>query len=103
MRLWSAMLAAALAAAPAAEAEVVCRPNTLGTVNCPATGVRPLPRPPYRPVQAIDRVRAKPEVGAPAPDFVPAYRTNRLGTTLLDDGAGRTVCRPDTLGNLNCR
>lgn len=105
MRLLKALAvsAAALAAAPPAAGDVVCRPNTLGTVGCPGTGLRPLPRPAYRPVQAIDRVRARPEAGGPATDLVPARRLDGLGTILLDDGARRSVCRPDTLGNLNCR
>ncbi|HET9070130.1 MAG TPA: hypothetical protein VFN28_15935 [Amaricoccus sp.] len=103
----TAVLATLLAAGPIvgpAAADVVCRPNTLGTVSCPAAEPRPMARPPGpAPTQALDRVRrrtAQPE----GEEFIPARRTNRLGGTVLREG-GPTVgnCRPDTLGNLRCR
>ena len=108
MRQWGrlAALVATLAALPGpAPAQVACLPNSLGTLNCPpATMTRPEPRPPdRRPVQAIDRVRAKPVVESAAPVLVPARRTGRLGRVLVEPGTPTGVCRPDTLGNLRCR
>ncbi len=88
-----------LATAPAAD--VVCRPNTLGSVSCPAA--RPLPRPPARAsVQALDRVLAEGQEPK-GPQFIPARRTNRLGGITIEQGGSAGRCRPDTLGNLNCR
>lgn len=100
-----ALLAAAVATslpAPAAAA-AVCRPDTLGNVGCSGSEPRPLARPSYRPPpQALDRVREK----IPTEDddgFIPAYRTRRLGDTIIDPGTGPGLCRPDALGNLHCR
>ena len=92
----------AVAAEPVAAA-TVCRPTALGSVTCRGPAVRPLPRPPLASdVQALERL---PDAAPPAGTrFVPARRTNRLGTTTIDGGGavpGR--CRPDALGNLRCR
>ncbi len=87
-----------------AAAEVVCRPDHLGTVSCPDVTLRPKPRPIYRrPVQALERVRAEPEARDPSPGFVPARKTRALGGTLLLENGLTGPCRPDMLGNLNCR
>jgi hypothetical protein len=107
---WAAavVLGAMLAAGAPVGADVVCRPNALGTVSCPAAEPRPAPRPRAQPpgtppTQALDRVRARgerPEGEA----FVPARRTNRLGGAVRrEGGASAGVCRADTLGNLRCR
>ena len=104
MTRWMALAAAwlAVAAATPAAAEVVCRPNTLGTVSCPAASPRPMPRPLFgEPVQALDRVRARGQE-AEGTEFIPARRTNRLGG-IAADGGGADYCRADTLGNLHCR
>jgi hypothetical protein len=101
-RFWASVIVAALIGAAPAPADTVCRPNVLGTVSCPIA--RPMPRPPFRhPVGALDRVRAEPEVKDPGPVFIPARRTNILGTTLIDEGVDANLCRPDVLGNLHCR
>ena len=98
-----AVLAVSLALAPLAAADTVCRPNDLGSVRCP------VPPPPPRPLlradtQAIDRVRQKPAPELKAPVFVPARRTNRLGSTQVDPAEGPvTLCQPDRLGNMRCR
>ena len=91
-------------AGPSAGADVVCRPNTLGTVSCPAAPPRPVARPPGpAPVQALDRVRARGKQPQ-GEEFVPARRTNKLGGTVLREGGGAAGnCRADTLGNLHCR
>ncbi|HRO10539.1 hypothetical protein [Amaricoccus sp.] len=102
-RVAAAAIGAFLAVASPAEAEVVCRPNTLGTVSCPAAEPRPLARPGPAPTQALDRVRAR-EKQPEGETFIPARRTNRLGGTVLREGGGPAgTCRPDTLGNLHCR
>jgi hypothetical protein len=103
-RAVAALFAAGLAAMPAAGEEVACRPNALGTVNCPAAEPRPMARPPgSASTQALDRVRARtkqPQGEA----FVPARRTGNLGGSVLrEGGASGEVCRADTLGNLRCR
>jgi hypothetical protein len=100
-------LLAAVAAAPAA-ADVVCRPNTFGTVGCPAAEPRPLPRPSGAvlvpaPTQALDRVRRR-TAQPKGEEFVPARRTGKLGGTVIrEGGASAGNCRADTLGNLHCR
>ena len=73
----AAFLLALAPLAPAA-ADVVCRPNALGTVSCPAPGPRPMARPVGKSVQALDRVRERSEVPA-GTEFIPARRTDRLG------------------------
>jgi hypothetical protein len=104
----AAALAAMLAAGAPAGADVVCRPNTLGTVSCPAAPPRPMARPPGAvlapsPSQALDRVRQRTQQPE-GEDFVPARRTNRLGGTVRrEGGASAGTCRADTLGNLHCR
>jgi hypothetical protein len=97
------VLAAAIAvglAGPVAVADTVCRPTTLDTLRCTGPAVRPEPRPIYRSeVQALDRVRRADD----ADDrFVPARETNRLGGTITDRPVAGP-CRPDRLGNFNCR
>jgi hypothetical protein len=99
-RIAAAFLLALALQAPAA-ADVVCRPNTLGTVSCPAPGPRPMPRPVGKSVQALDQVRERSEV-PPGTEFIPARRTDRLGGITTTKG-GANYCRPDTLGNLHCR
>jgi hypothetical protein len=86
-----------------AQADVACRPNTLGNQFCPVSP--PPPRPIYRrPVQALDRVMREPNVGSQAPVFVPSRETGRLGNQTITDQDLRTgICRKDTLGNLLCR
>ena len=93
----------ALAGAGPAGADTLCRPDTLGSIICPVSP--PPPRPIYRrPVQALDRVAAEPPARNPAPAFVPARETERLGGQVITDQDIRTgVCRADTLGNLHCR
>lgn len=104
MARWTVLAAVsiAFAAAMPAVAEVVCRPNTLGAVSCPAASPRPMPRPLFgEPVQALDGVRERgrePE----GTEFIPARRTDRLGG-IVTDGGGADYCRADTLGNLHCR
>jgi hypothetical protein len=98
--LWGALLAVA---APVA-AQTTCRPNNLGTVSCPVGP--PKPRPVLEAdTQALDRVRREPGVVSKAPVFVPARRTNRLGgaTELAPGDPPVSYCRPDRLGNLQCR
>ena len=106
MTRFAAALLVVFAAAhvPAAAQTAVCRPNQLGSVACPGPQ-RPVPRPIYRkPVQALDRLRAKPEVKDPYPAFIPSRETRRLGgATVTDQPLGPSLCRPDTLGNLRCR
>jgi hypothetical protein len=98
---------------PVAAADVVCRPDMLGTVSCP-DAPRPKPRPVYRStVQALERIRA-PQVGVGqaatgstarqgAETFVPSRETRRLGGTMMLPQGTAGPCRPDMLGNLNCR
>ena len=105
---WSlvAVFGAMLAAGAPGGADVVCRPNTLGTMSCPAEEPRPMARPPLPgrgPTQALDRVRQRTEQPE-GEKFVPARRTNRLGGTVRREGGGSAgTCRADTLGNLHCR
>ncbi len=104
-RLWLAVMTAmTLAAAGPAPAQIACSPNALGTVRCPNVGVVPPPRPIYRkPVQGLDRVRAKPELENPNPDFVPSQELNTLGEILTEGGGvGNGSCRSDALGNMHC-
>ena len=102
MTLWRipAVFLLALAPLAPAAADVVCRPNALGTVSCPAPGPRPMARPIGKSVQALDRVRERSEVPA-GTEFIPARRTDRLGGISTKGGAN--YCRADTLGNLHCR
>lgn len=87
-----------------AAAELMCRPDALGTVSCPGDGPRPMPRPIYRqPVQALDRVGAKADARREPDRFVPSRETRRLGGTMLLKEGLSGPCRPDMLGNLNCR
>ncbi|MFT3973634.1 MAG: hypothetical protein QM699_09350 [Amaricoccus sp.] len=105
MRHVLALAAVLLLSLPASGADTMtCRPDALGTVSCPADGVRPRPRPIYRaPVQALDRVEAE-AAGRSRPDaFVPARETRRLGGTMILERGLSGPCRPDMLGNLNCR
>src|SRR4051812_9349259 len=99
---WTAVLVAvALTAAGPAAADTVCRANELGTVRCPDPGLRPMPRPIYRqPVQGLDRVRAKPEIDNPNPDFIGSQDLNRLGDVLTGGSVGAGSCSTDTLGNM---
>jgi len=92
-----------LVAADAAAAQTVCRPTTLRGTACYAIVEPPPPRPPFR---SLGR-RPEPVLPAPTPvepstRFVPARETERLGSTVTDRPV-RGVCRPDQLGNLNCR
>ena len=82
----------ALAPLAPAAADVVCRPNTLGTVSCPAPGPRPMARPIGKSVQALDRVRERSEVPA-GTEFIPARRTDRLGG-ISTDRAAQTTAAP---------
>lgn len=102
------ILAAALVLAispPAAAAELtVCRPDALGSVSCPGDGPRPKPRPIYRaPVQALDRVEGRAAARQTPETFVPSRETRRLGGTMMLERGLSGPCRPDALGNLNCR
>ncbi|HVL20449.1 MAG TPA: hypothetical protein VM422_05615 [Amaricoccus sp.] len=91
------------AAAFAAE-EITCRPNALGAISCPGDTPRPKPRPIYRaPVQALDRVEAKAAARRQPDRFVPARETRRLGGNVTLERGMSGPCRPDMLGNLNCR
>jgi hypothetical protein len=107
-------LGIAAASVPVA-AQVVCRPNALGTSICmgapPAAPIGSIQRSP--PLQRIERGRV---VVGPAggPTLAPARRTDALGTTILEPGdlpprrsspvmAPTATCRPDALGNLICR
>ena len=101
--LAAALAGLALAGPGPAAADTLCRPDTLGSVLCPVAP--PPPRPIYRrPVQALDRVAAEPPARNPAPAFVPARETERLGGQVITDQDIRTgLCRADTLGNLHCR
>jgi len=90
------------AAASAAD-EIVCRPNALGAVACPDS-LRPKPRQPGgAPVQALDRVGAGAASRHQPDRFVPARETRRLGGTVTLERGMSGPCRPDMLGNLNCR
>ena len=104
--VFAGLAVAALAAALPAAAQVVCRPNQLGTVSCPA-GPRPAPRPPFDkpPVQALDRVREAP-AAEPERGFIPARRTRGLGGVRPRRGTSavhRDRAGPTGLGNLHCR
>lgn len=93
----------ALSGAPAT-GEVVCRPDTLKTTVCQGAGPRPEPRPPNRkPARGLEQVLDRPAVGETSPGFIPARRTEGLGGMVIDGGTGPGLCRPDALGNLNCR
>lgn len=100
-------LVLALLLAPAATFaadEIVCRPNALGAVACPGDTPRPKPRPIYRaPVQALDRVESKAAARRQPDRFVPSRETRRLGGTVILERGMSGPCRPDMLGNLNCR
>jgi hypothetical protein len=96
-----ALIGLTLAAGPVG-AEVVCRPNSLGSVSCPDGEPRPMARPGGPSVQALDRVRDRMREPADE-DFIPARRTNRLGGTVRREGGWAGICRADTLGNLHCR
>lgn len=103
MRRWWPLVLLVMTVPTALPAEdVACRPNALGSVGCPAL-LRPKPRPPLLELEAqgLDRLLPPPEA-RPGQVFVPARETDRLGGTTILDG-GTTVCRPDALGNLNCR
>lgn len=96
------MVAACLAGY--AEGQDVCRPNALGAVTCTGPHV-PAPMP--RPVldvrkRGLEKVQAAPGAQPGPPAFVPARRTNRLGST-LPEGRVTGPCRRDNLGNLRCR
>jgi hypothetical protein len=95
-------------AAATADAQVICRPDTLGTVVCP---VGPLPVEPRS--SEPSGARGLPGVAAgaggfdTAPVVLPAGRTNTLGyTRIAPTDLGRRVnplrCRTDALGNLRC-
>lgn len=87
---------------PSAAADGVCRPDALGTVSCP-DGPRPKPRPLYRSrVQALERVTGESSQRDSRDTFVPSRETRKLGGTILRGGLVGP-CRPDMLGNLNCR
>lgn len=105
MRRVLALAALLLLPLPSAAAETMtCRPNTLGTVSCPAERARPKPRPAFRPpVQALERVERKAAAKSRPDTFVPARETRRLGGTMTLPSGLSGPCRPDTLGNLNCR
>ena len=97
----AALIGMTLAATPGG-AEVVCRPNALGTVRCPDGEPRPMARPGGPSVQALDRVRARTREPVDE-EFIPARRTDRLGGAVRREGGGAGICRADTLGNLHCR
>jgi hypothetical protein len=111
-----ALLAAALAGAPPAAAQVTCRPNVLGAEVCvgvPAPSTRD--RLPYAPrARGLGGVQTpvRPE---PGPELVPARRADALGTTVLTASdlpprrpplpgvAPVRSCVRDALGHLTCR
>jgi hypothetical protein len=96
------VLAALLAPAAVAD-EMVCRTNALGATVCSGV-VRPEPRRRIRSdVQALERVQKRPDAGEPETRFVPSYRRGSLSTTTIETDRPIGTCRPDTLGNLNCR
>ena len=96
------LLLAPLAAAAADD--VTCRPNALGAVACVGDAPRPKPRPIYRaPVQALERVDGKASARRVPDRFVPARETRRLGGNVTLERGMSGPCRPDMLGNLNCR
>ena len=99
-----ALIGALMGMSPATPgaAEIVCRPNALGTVSCPDDGPRPMARPGGPPVQGIDRVRAR-TPKPPGEEFIPARRTDHLGGIVRRKGGAAGPCREDTLGNLHCR
>lgn len=102
----AAALLGLLAASPAA-ADLVCREDRLGATVCQGPAARPMPRALRAPsslrsdTQALERVLERP--AAPVPTFIPSQRRSRLGTTLIDGDRPVGRCRPDRLGNLNCR
>jgi hypothetical protein len=85
-----------------AAAQETCRPTALGAVGCLGpTEPPPRARPPGEPLkdglqQVLDAVATVPD-----PAFVPARRTNRLGTTLPERPVSGP-CRRDSLGHLRC-
>ena len=94
---------AALLGQTAAADDMVCRTNALGATICSGV-VRPEPKRQIRSdVQALDRVQPRPDAGEPETQFVPSYRRGTLSTTTIETDRPIDLCRPDTLGNLNCR
>lgn len=98
-----------------AEAQVVCRSNTLGAEVCtgvPAPSMRNRPSPP-RQGRGLAGVQPRPVQDA-GTRLVPARRTDSFGATYLGAGdlpprrpplpgvAGVTNCKRDALGNLLC-
>ena len=101
------ILLAASLAAPAAQAPAqgTCRPNALGAVACVGPSIpRPLPREIFG-SRKPGLARVQQRRPATAPEIIPAWRSNVLGTVLLDRSetpSGRP-CRTDSLGNLICQ
>jgi hypothetical protein len=89
--------------APWATAQEVCRANALGAVGClRAVEPPPVARPPGEPLKQGLRPVLDAAATVPDPGFVPARRTNRLGTTLPEHPVSGP-CRRDALGHLRCR
>lgn len=98
----AAVLAVILGALPAS-ADTVCRPTALGDMACYTLVPPPPPRPPFRAL----RPRPEPVVppgppAGPSTRFVPARETRGLGGVITRRPVAGP-CRPDQLGNLNCR
>jgi hypothetical protein len=64
-----------------------------------------MPRPVFvKRKRGLDKVQPGAAAGAAAPELIPAWRQNDLGTILLDrsQGASGRPCRTDNLGNVIC-